>query len=180
MKTKKIFEFVAIGFFAVLFLFGGLVVFSLLPISGNIKLLTVLSGSMEPSVHTGSLIFIKPTNNYKVGDIVTRKTSDAKVTVTHRISEKKVIDGKTIFNTKGDANNSDDNEKVTPEMIVGRVFLNIPYLGYAVGFAKTKHGLIIIILIPALIIIFDELVKIKNEVINIIKKKKEGENGEKL
>lgn len=85
-----------------------------------------------------------------------------------------MIDGKVMFTTKGDANNVADNEKVPQEKIVGKVFLNIPYLGYAVNFAKTKQGLILIIIIPAVIIIFEELVKIKDEVVRMRKEKREG------
>ena len=122
---------------------------------------------MEPQIHTGSLIFIKPAGEYNVGDIVTKTTEEKDVTVTHRIIEKEMIDGKVIFATKGDANNVADNEKFSQEKIVGKVFLNIPYLGYAVNFAKTKQGLILIIIIPAVIIIFEELVKIKDEVVRM-------------
>jgi signal peptidase len=141
------------------------------PIAGNMKLLTVLSGSMEPQIHTGSLIFIRPAGEYNVGDIVTKTTEEKDVTVTHRIIEKEMIDGKVMFTTKGDANNVADNEKVPQEKIVGKVFLNTPYLGYAVNFAKTKQGLILIIIIPAVIIIFEELVKIKDEVVRIRKER---------
>ena len=168
---KKIFNFIVGIILVIIFSFGVLVVFSMFPIAGNMKLLTVLSGSMEPQIHTGSLIFIRPAGEYNVGDIVTKTTEEKDVTVTHRIIEKEMIDGKVMFTTKGDANNVADNEKVPQEKIVGKVFLNTPYLGYAVNFAKTKQGLILIIIIPAVIIIFEELVKIKDEVVRIRKER---------
>lgn len=158
----------------IIFSFGILVVFSMFPIAGNMKLLTVLSGSMEPQIHTGSLIFIRPVGEYNVGDVVTKTTEEESTTITHRIIEKEIIDSNAVFVTKGDANNVADNEKVPQEKIVGKVFLNIPYLGYAVNFAKTKQGLILIIIIPAVIIIFEELVKIKDEVVRMRKEKREG------
>jgi signal peptidase len=171
---KKIFNFIVGIILFIIFSFGVLVVFSMFPIAGNMKLLTVLSGSMEPQIHTGSLIFIRPAGEYNVGDIVTKTTEEEGTTITHRIIEKEIVGGKTIFNTKGDANNVADNEKVSQEMIVGKVFLNIPYLGYAVNFAKTTQGMILIIIIPAVIIIFEELVKIKDEVVRMRKEKREG------
>ena len=160
-------------------LFGLLVVASMLPVTGNIKLLTVLSGSMEPKIHTGSLIFIKPESDYNIGDVVTRQTDEENVTITHRIIEKKESDGQKIFRTKGDANNAEDNEDVPQDKILGKVFLNVPYLGYPVGYAKTKEGLIIIVIIPATIIIYEEILKIKNEAVKIWKEKKEKKDNEK-
>lgn len=142
---------------------GILVVFSFIPIPGNYKIFTVQSGSMEPTIHTGSLIFVKPMADYAVGDIVTKKTEDPKVTITHRIISKEEIGGETVFETKGDANDASDGTKFTKDGIVGKEFLKIPYLGYPVGYAKTSQGIIILIVIPAVIIIYDEMQKIKNE-----------------
>ncbi len=173
---KKVFNFIIGIVLIILFSFGVLVLFSMFPIAGNMKLLTVLSGSMEPQIHTGSLIFIKPASEYNVGDIVTKTTEEKDTTITHRIIEKEIIDGQAMFATKGDANNVADNEKVPQEKMVGKVFLNTPYLGYAVNFAKTKQGLILIIIIPAVIIIFEELVKIKDEVVRMAREKKERES----
>lgn len=170
---KKIFNFIVGTILVIIFSFGVLVVFSMFPIAGNMKLLTVLSGSMEPQIHTGSMIFIKPAGEYNIGDVVTKTTEDKDTTITHRIIEKELIDSKAVFVTKGDANNVADNEKVAQERIVGKVFLNIPYLGYAVNFAKTKQGMILIVIIPAVVIIFEELVKIKNEILRIRREKKE-------
>lgn len=168
---KKAFNIILNTILVIIFSFGILVIFSFLPITGNIKLLSVLSGSMEPKIHTGSLIFIKPEGEYNVGDVVTRITDEKNVTITHRIIEKEIVEGKTIFNTKGDANNVADNEKIYSEMIIGKVMINIPYLGYAVNFAKTTQGMILIIIIPAVIIVYEELRKIKVEIVNVFKKR---------
>jgi len=170
---KKIFKIIVNTILVIIFSFGVLVVFSFLPITGNIKILSVLSGSMEPKIHTGSLIFIKPEGEYNIGDVVTRITEEKNVTITHRIIEKESVDGKIIFNTKGDANNIEDNETVTEEQIIGKVFFNVPYFGYAVNFAKTTKGMILVIIIPAVIIVYEELLKIKTEIINVFKGREE-------
>lgn len=170
---KKVLKIIINVILVIIFSFGILVIFTFLPITGNIKLLTVLSGSMEPKIHTGSLIFIKPIKEYNIGDIVTKTTEEKNVTITHRIIEKEIIEGKTMFVTKGDANNIGDNEKVPAETILGKVFLHIPYLGYVVNFAKTTQGLILIIIIPAVIIVYEEMIKIKNEIVRIVRGKKE-------
>jgi signal peptidase len=73
-------------------------------------------------------------------------------------------DGQTVFQTKGDANESVDMEKTNRKDIIGKVFLSVPFLGYPVAYAKTTPGLIILIVIPAVIIIYDELQKIMAEI----------------
>jgi len=143
---------------------GILVAFSFFPIPGNYKIYTVLSGSMEPAIHTGSLIFVKPLIEYNEGDIITRNTKDKKATVTHRIIVKAEEKGEIYFKTKGDANDGEDTEKIAQEEIIGKSFLAIPLLGYPVSYAKTMQGLILLIIIPAIIIIYDEVRKIEKEI----------------
>lgn len=73
---------------------------------------TVLSGSMEPTYHVGSLIYVKKVDPYtlKAGDVITYSISEEMV-ATHRIVE--VIpdeeDPEVIrFKTKGDANEAEE------------------------------------------------------------------------
>ncbi len=68
MKITKIIQalFAIVIFAVVLF-----VVVSMFPIPGNYKLLIVQSGSMEPNIHTGSVVVVKPAENYKAGDVIT-------------------------------------------------------------------------------------------------------------
>lgn len=178
----KIFKIILNTILFLLVVLGIFVVFSFVPIPGNYRIFTVQSGSMEPAIHTGSLIFSKPLKEYSPGDIVTRKTSDPKTTVTHRIISKEEVDGEISFKTKGDANNSEDVGKTSPEDIVGKVLLSVPWLGYPVSYARTSQGVILLIVIPAVIIIYDELNKIKKEIrkkINSKKNKKENLENEK-
>ena len=160
----KIFKYIINTILILLVLLGVFVVFSFIPFPGNYKVFTVMSGSMEPAIGTGSLVFVKPLSDYNVGDIITRRTTDPKVTITHRIVSKEEINGQIAFETKGDANDAPDGEKFTREGIVGKVFVTIPFLGYPVAYAKTTPGLILLIIIPAIIIIYDEINKIKDEI----------------
>jgi signal peptidase len=43
-----------------------LLIVSTIPVTGNIKIMTVLSGSMEPAIKTGSVVIVKPFNDYKM------------------------------------------------------------------------------------------------------------------
>ncbi len=129
------------------------------------KMYVVYSGSMSPSLSTGSLIAVKPEIDYFVGDVVSFRQDGGQV-VTHRIS--KVIEeeglGVVSYETKGDANNTPDRELVKKEQILGEVFFALPYLGYSISFLKTKTGFIVFAIIPAVLIILGETLSIKNEI----------------
>lgn len=160
----KIFKTTVNTILFLLIVLGVFVVFSFIPFPGNYRVFTVQSGSMEPTIHTGSMLFVKPAGDYNVSDIVTRRTNDPKITITHRIAEKKDDEGRITFKTKGDANESSDMETVNQRDIIGRVFLTVPFMGYPVSYAKTTPGIILLIIVPAVIIIYDEINKIKAEI----------------
>lgn len=86
----------------------------------------VLSGSMEPNLYPGDLIFTFKSNPKKleVGDIITFNSNNQ--VITHRIEQ---IDEKGYV-TKGDNNNSVDEELVKEEDIIGKVVFKIPKVGY--------------------------------------------------
>ena len=103
----------------------------------------------------------KPALSYKIGDIITFQTGPGKKDiVTHRIISRRGDE----FITQGDANNVADMKLVKQEQILGKVIWNVPYAGYIANFARSKFGLILLILIPALLIIGDEVRKIFREV----------------
>jgi len=151
--------------YAIVIIFAFFAISSKYSIFG-IKMLVVKSGSMEPTIKTGSLVIDKSFSDYQINEIVTFQNSKKLTeTTTHRITNKEDKDGNILFTTKGDANNADDADKLTPDRIVGKVVFKIAYLGYTVAFSRTTPGLIILIIIPATIIIYDEINKIKNEII---------------
>lgn len=163
------------------FVYAIVIVFAFLAISakfslGGIRLLVVQSGSMEPTIKTGSLVITKAKDAYQIGDIITfRSSQNSQETTTHRIvDEKYQISGK-VFITQGDANDSPDSGQLTSERILGKTITDIPYFGYLVSFTRTLPGLIILIIIPATIIIYDEILKIKKEII-LKRKEKEAKN----
>ncbi|RLC63842.1 MAG: signal peptidase I, partial [Chloroflexi bacterium] len=87
----------------------------------------------------------------------------------HRIYDIEVVEGKPVYITKGDANNAPDNRKITKKDIVGKVLFDVPYLGYAVETARKPIGFVLLIIVPAGIIVYDEIRKIVGE----IKKRKQ-------
>jgi len=142
-----------------------LLIVSVFPITGNFKVLTVQSGSMMPTIKTGSIVLVKPTNNYKIGDIITfGQISKTKTPTTHRIAEIEVANGQPIYTTKGDANNAPDQKQISAKEIIGKVLLDVPFLGYAVAAAKKPWGFMLLIAVPALLVIYEEAHKIWQEV----------------
>jgi len=168
-----------------LILIGILVAISLIPIKGNYQILAVMSGSMAPTIPVGGLVVVKPESDYKVNDIITFKSPNATRTkdyTTHRLVEIKDVDGKKTFITKGDANKTNDTETVDPASVVGKEISSIAGVGYLLGYIKTLPGLMIIVIVPAVIIIYEEVRKIKDEAGSIIErrrvKKKEAQKAE--
>lgn len=91
---------------------------------------TVTSGSMEPQIHTGDVIYVKKTSFQELekGDVITFSLNEGKTTVTHRIQE---VDQKNrLLQTKGDANEETDRTWISGDAVVGKVHYSIRGLGY--------------------------------------------------
>ncbi len=151
---------------------AGLLMVSVLPIKGNFKVLTVLSGSMEPTIPTGSVVVIKAQESYSAGDVVTFGRLGSKELVTHRISAVNYGEGDKTFVTKGDANNSLDPGLVTSDRIMGLVMFDIPYLGYVQNWLRTPTGFAVAVVLPAAILIYGELMTIKTELLAYLRRRK--------
>ncbi len=158
----KIFYYIFLTFLGII---AVLLIFSTFKIPGNFKVMTVLSGSMEPAIKMGSVVIIKPADNYKIGDIITfGPYSKKKPPTTHRIYDIEVVEGKPFYITKGDANNAPDERRVSKKDVIGKVLFSVPYLGYAVETARKPIGFVLLIVVPAVIIVYDEIRKIVEEV----------------
>jgi signal peptidase I len=141
------------------------------------QMVVVLSGSMEPALPVGSVIFVEPASaeSVKVGDILTFRPgsdvvlpADGKVVqVTHRVVEVIRKDGQLSFRVKGDANQAPDGYLVPARDVVGTVKGDIPYLGLAADRLRTKEGFALLIGIPGALIIAGEIRKIVREIRSI-------------
>ena len=114
----------------------------------------VLSGSMEPTLSKGDLIFVKETDTVKVGDIVVYQAPGE--LIVHRVI---ALDGQTVT-TQGDANNIADEPFPAAE-IKGVVWFHIPAIGTAVDALKTPIGTVLV-LILALVLVEMSFRKQKN------------------
>lgn len=164
MTLYKFVSYLFFGAVAVVVLFLAVSVF---PVTGNYKVMVVRSGSMEPAIKTGSVVAIRP-GEYQVGDVVSfADPKSAQMVITHRIADIKEEAGQKYYTTKGDANPGQDSALIAQKNVLGKVFLTIPYLGYAVHTAKQPYGFLALVVVPALWIIFDEAKKIKDEFVKI-------------
>lgn len=180
VKKEKITKIVVNSLLAVFFCLILLTALSSYILPFSWKLFVVQSGSMSPKIKTGSIILSVSRGEYRKDDIITYKNSvgvDIKArnaTTTHRIVDvKQADDGSLLFFTKGDNNANVDPDPVTPIQIVGKVALIVPLLGYILSFTKTQTGMILIIVIPATLIVYSEVLNIKEEVKELLGKKKE-------
>lgn len=134
---------------------------------------SVTSGSMEPTIKTGGLVLSIPIAAYKTGDIVTfKELGNPKVLVTHRIIAKTYSE-KTkdfVYYTKGDANKTIDSTTITPGQILGKVVLGLPFLGYAANSARDPKMFILFVIVPATIVVYEELKFLKKEFAKLLSK----------
>ncbi len=156
MKTiLSIVKYLLISIYA---LCGIMLVVFLVPKTGW-KALNVATGSMTPAVPQGSLVIIHHVNpnTLKTGDVVTYiNPYNTKETITHRIvgvgHEGKII----AFTTKGDANQTADKQ-ILGGNVVGQVVWHAPHVGKVLAWGRQPIGLILLVIIPGLFIIVDEI-----------------------
>ena len=153
-KVKKVWNWVSGVFVAVVVLLAvALVGVRLI----QLKPFVVLSGSMEPEYHVGSLIYVKSVDykTLQVGDDITYML-DKDTVVTHRIIEVLVDeeDPETLrYFTQGIANEVPDATSVHYKNIIGKPVFTIPYLGYVSNYIQNPPGMYIAIAAGAILIL---------------------------
>ena len=127
------------------------------------QLYTVVSGSMEPAVPTGSLVYIKyvEPGDIETGDIIAFYGSDAQGSIiTHRVVSNSNAMGEFI--TKGDANAENDMNPVTYEQYVGKMVRSIPKVGGIVQTITVGSGKTVLKCVIGLAIVLQVLAAVLN------------------
>lgn len=143
------------------------------------KSFVLSTGSMSPTMPAGSLVIIKPQSTYQKDDVITFYTNDQNgvrqiLPTTHRIFEVKT--GENLgYQTKGDANNTADPFITPHASVIGKVLFHLPFIGNFSDFARSRNGLTYLIIIPATIIVYQELMNIKTELSVLLAARKEKE-----
>ena len=140
-KIKKIWNVFTTILVAVVVLFAVALVGARLV---GLHVFTVLSGSMEPAYHTGSLIYVKEVDYTEIeaGQVITFML-DENTVATHRVVE--VVPDETDasvlrYRTKGDANDVEDGSLVHYKNVIGTPVFTIPYLGYVANYIQNPPG----------------------------------------
>ena len=133
----------------------------ILLISG-IKLYSVKTGSMEPEIHQGSLVYVKTYktkddiyDNIDVGTDITYSTNN-KIFVTHRVISLSEENG--TLQTQGIIDNA-AIEDISYTQVVGKVVFVIPLLGYVIILLQSWYIWTILILTVVIVFIFKLLLK---------------------
>ena len=119
----------------------------------------VLSGSMEPSIMTGDMVFVKETDpdSLKVGDVIAYKSGSA--VVTQRIVEVKSENGETRYVTQGDANNAADQSLVKPADVEGIYQRRVAGAGNLAMFMQTTTGMILFVVCPLVLFVLWDVIR---------------------
>lgn len=178
-KFKKIFDYVGklfssamlvllviVGVFLVYYLVTTRMVAKNPNIKPRINLYTIVSGSMEPAIKVYDVILdyaVTNPDSIKVGDVITFKSTSnisRDLIVTHRVIDKRIVNGHVEYVTKGDYNAVADNDTAKFENIIGKVVLRLPQLGRIQFFLATKFGWIVVVMLPAIGVIIYDVIKL--------------------
>lgn len=178
-KAKKIINIITTIFICLIVLLAILLVgvrlFGLSPY-------TVLSGSMEPNYHVGSIVYVQKVNPFDIreGDVITY-VMEGDTVVTHRVIEiipDSVYDNLVYFKTQGDANGSADDKAVHPDNVMGKVVGTIPLIGYVAFYVQTPPGSYIALAFCACILIMTFLPDLLDKIIPDDKNEKKDQDGQ--
>ncbi len=130
----------------------------------------IISDSMVPTINVRDAVVTMRVDHskLKVNDIITFISKDIETQgtpITHRIVGIVYEDSETKskvlgYRTKGDHNNTQDFALIRPEEVLGKVYLRIPLLGYLQLFLTTPIGWMLVIVLPCLLIIGNDVLKI--------------------
>lgn len=116
------------------------------------RMYIVLTGSMEPEIKPNDLIITKKAESKDIynGDIITFYAEGKNSTVTHRVIEVIEDEGTTLYKTKGDNNNAEDENLVKYDNVIGKYVFKVSKIGVIITKSLTGTGLIVVFLILAI------------------------------
>lgn len=102
----------------------------------------VVGESMEPTMHDGDLVLVRPQPAYEVGDVIAFRVPEddegSRATVIHR-----VVGGSadTGYRTLGDNRETVDLWRPRPRDVLGASWVRVPWVGTALVFLRSPLGL---------------------------------------
>ena len=137
----------------------------------------IVSGSMEPIIKVKDAVLVRrcEESDIKVGDVVTYRSMDEAfygILITHRVVDIKEENGERIYITKGDNNETIDRSPIKFNQIQGKVTMRIPKIGYLKYFLTENYGWVMVIVIPSIVIVTLDIMKLFKNGSNNIQDKK--------
>lgn len=154
-KRKKVLDLIIYPIVLILFVCCTIIVVQVIKNPGQTpnlfgyKFFNVVSGSMKPNLEIGDVVITKEIEDINKGDIITFKQQDS--IITHRVVDIINEDEKIYYQTKGDNNNSNDENLVEYKDIEGIYVYRIPKIGIIINNIQNTTTMIIIILVLYLI-----------------------------
>lgn len=108
----------------------------------------VVSGSMEPSIPVGSIVYSKPTDpaTLSTGEVIVfMSPAHGDTPITHRVVNNDTYTGTIV--TKGDANENMDANPVPYDNVVGKVVRFVPRVGFTVAMFTSVLGKLVAVLL---------------------------------
>ena len=153
-RAHKIFRLMLAGYVGLVLTAGAMSVAVLK--SEHIRLLAVQTGSMTPVLRTGDAILVRPlqAGRLHVGQVVSYTSPQNAKTITHRIVAIDRAHGQVT--TRGDALGKPDTP-IALSAVGGTVVVVLPQLGKLLDFARRPVGLALLVYLPALVIVVNEI-----------------------
>lgn len=160
-------SWVSVAMMASLVLLGGPALFIFFPgLVGADEAHVLLTGSMAPHLRSGDVVFLDSfdsnSDQARIGDLIAYRTKEPQgVLVLHRIVLVRTEHGQIFYETKGDANPTPDPNLVEKKSVVGTYAFHLPYYGIFLLFARTPTGILLFVVMPALVSIGIELMRLR-------------------
>lgn len=114
------------------------------------KAFVIISGSMIPEIQIGDVVVVQNTDKIDLNQIIAYRNNST--VIVHRVINQMEIDGKIMYQTKGDNNNIPDTELVDFSKIEGVYCFKIPYIGNILMFLYNNLAIVIIAIVLIFII----------------------------
>jgi signal peptidase len=145
---------IRIGVLNALLGFGlGILLAIALPLAFGARPLTVLSGSMEPTLATGDVVVVKRVGpgDVRVGDVVTYRAPDGDL-ITHRVRAVRRRGSGFELVTRGDANNASERWTLERGGELSRTLYRVPLAGHVLVHTSSRQGKLALIVAPLLLL----------------------------